>query len=193
MYPLFSHFSVVSGRPLWAALYLLLLIGLFFIKALLNKNYLVAIVLVAMLVTGIGLVLQEQLYFLMYLPPVVVSLGLLLLFGRTLQSGSTPLIARYARLLDGELNQEMLRYTRRVTQIWTIFFLVMLIESIGMAIFAPVAIWSLFANVLNYAAIGILFIAEYIYRHRVYTDLPKTGFFQFILKIAKVRPDQLGI
>lgn len=190
-YPLFSHLAVITGYPVWAAVYLLLTIGLFLVRCLQHRNYKTTFVLSALLIFGAALVVQENFVFLMYLPPVVISLGLLLLFGRSLQQGNVPLVTRYAQYIDGELNNELLRYTRRVTQIWVVFFLVMLVESIGLALFAPITIWSLFTNVLNYVAIGILVLAEFIYRHRAYPNLPKRNFLQFLQRIISVRPGQL--
>ena len=73
----------------------------------------------------------------MYLPPVLVNLALMALFGKTLLSGATPLVSRVASLWRGTLDPVVSRYTRRVTIAWTVFFALMALESIGLALFAP--------------------------------------------------------
>jgi uncharacterized membrane protein len=192
-YPLFSHIFVISGHPVGAALYLLAVIVIFLIKAVYGKNLPMVLVTVALLIAGASLVMQERSTFLMYTPPIVINLGLLMLFGSSLRRGHIPLITQYAQLLDGNLNQEISLYTKRVTQIWTVLFLVMLIESIGLAIFSTVAVWSLFNNFLNYILIILLFVVEYIYRNVAYPDLPKRSFFQFLYQITQIRHGQLRV
>jgi uncharacterized membrane protein len=100
----------------------------------------------------------------LFLPPPAISLFLCLLFGKTLLPGNEPLVTRIARLERGELSPDLIAYTRRVTWVWTGFLLLVTLESTFLAIYTSVETWSLFANILNYAFIGALFTAEYIYR-----------------------------
>ena len=100
----------------------------------------------------------------LFLPPVLISATLLWLFARTLRSGREALITRFARTVFKEQDPQVLRYTRRVTQLWSLFFIAMLMETILLALFAPLEIWSLFANILNYLFIALLFLLEFGYR-----------------------------
>jgi uncharacterized membrane protein len=193
LYPVISHTAIVIGQPLWSAVYLLVLIGFFLVKELLGRKYKAAFVLMILLVAGSGLVSGERLFLIMYLPPIVISLGLLLIFGRTLQAGRVPIITRYAELIDGELSDDMVLYTYRITQAWTLFFFILLVECIALAVFAPAAIWSLFTNVINYIAIAVMFFAEYIYRKRMFSDQPKRSFIQFMQRVVRIRPSELGV
>lgn len=45
-------------------------------------------------------------------------------FGRTLRAGQTPLIERIARVRDPALAPALCRYTRRLTCLWTAYFVV---------------------------------------------------------------------
>jgi len=193
IYPVVSHTAIVIGQPLWSAVYLLALIGFFLVKELLGRKYKTAFVLMILFAAGAGLVTGDQLFLFMYLPPVVISMALLLLFGRTLKVDKVPIITRYAELIDGELSEEMACYTYRVTQAWTIFFFILLIECIGLAVFAPTEIWSLFTNVINYVAIATMFYAEYIYRKRMFSGLPKRSFIQFMQRVVRIKPSELGV
>lgn len=191
-YPIVSHTAIVQGHPQWSAIYLLVLIGYFIFKELIYRKYRTAFFLLMLLIAGIALVSAKQPFLLMYLPPVVISLGLLVIFGRTLRADKVPIITRYAELIDGELSDEMTDYTYRVTQVWTAFFFLMFIESIALALFAPTSIWSLFTNAINYLAIAVMFVAEYIYRKKICSDLPKKSFIQFLQKVARIKPSELG-
>ena len=115
----------------------------------------------ALLTAGIGLWWWGEAVDLMYLPPVLINIALLVLFGRTLLPGATPLVARVAASWRGTLDEAVARYTRRVTVAWTIFFAIMAIESLALALFAPLHIWSLFTNFVNYFLVLLFFVIEY--------------------------------
>lgn len=192
-YPIFSHIFIIFGHPEWVAVYFFIICTLFLIKEIVTKNYFLAMLIMTLLVVGAILILKGQVVKFMYLPPILISLGLFILFGASLQKERIPLITRYAQLIDGELSQEIQTYTKRVTQIWTALFLAILIESIILGIFFSVEIWSLFTNLLNYLLIVFVFCAEYIYRNKVYPELPRRNFAEFLQKIIQIRPSQLRI
>lgn len=88
-------------------------------------------------------------------------------FGATLAAGREPLCTRIARLIHGRLDEPTERYTRAVTLAWTGFFALMVAISLLLFAFAPVAIWSVFANLLTWPLVGLMFVAEYLLRLRV--------------------------
>lgn len=99
-----------------------------------------------------------------FLPPVIVNLTLMALFGATLRSGSEPLISRFARFERGTLEPDLLRYSRSLTWLWTMFFLVMAAVSIVLAAASWTAAWTWFTAVGNWVCVGALFGGEYLYR-----------------------------
>lgn len=113
---------------------------------------------------GIVNLLTDAVYAL-FLPPVVINLGMMVLFAATLREGSVPLVERLMRLEYKEaLPGPLQRYARQLTWIWTGFFATMALTSLLLAWLAPLEWWSLFANALNYAFIAALFIGQYVYR-----------------------------
>lgn len=58
-----------------------------------------------------------------YLPPLIL-LWLAFIFGRTLRAGATPLIERIARHSNPALPMALCRYTRHLTAVWCIYFVV---------------------------------------------------------------------
>jgi uncharacterized membrane protein len=52
----------------------------------------------------------------------LVLLWLAVFFGRTLRAGQTPLIERIARRSSPGLSEPLRRYTRRLTAVWCVYF-----------------------------------------------------------------------
>jgi uncharacterized membrane protein len=129
---------------------------------------------------------------LFYLPPILINLMLAVLFGRTLRPGQTPLITQYSILIRGKLEPKVVSYTRRVTQLWTLFFIFMATQSLLLALFAPVEIWSLFVNLLNYIFTIMLFVGEFLFRVRYLSSLEHPGFLQFITAIANTHVSKIN-
>jgi uncharacterized membrane protein len=98
------------------------------------------------------------------LPQLVICLGLAWMFGRTLLRGREPLVTRMARLVHGTLPARIVGYTRHVTLAWTLFLSAMAATSLLLFAFAPLRVWSLFANLLFLPLIVLMFLAEYVHR-----------------------------
>jgi uncharacterized membrane protein len=102
--------------------------------------------------------------FLLFLPPVCVNLGLAWFFGRTLAPGREALITRLARLKHRQPDPRMLTYTRRLTWVWVVFFLIMAAVSGALAASGAREAWVWFTAAGNYLCVGALFAIEYGYR-----------------------------
>jgi uncharacterized membrane protein len=111
-----------------------------------------------------------------------LNLFLLWLFGRTLLRGKEPLISQISRHINGELRPEVADYTRHVTIAWCLFFGLQVITSLLLYVFAPIAAWSFFINVLNLPLLILMFVAEKAYRTVRFPNHPKTS----ILKAIEV-------
>jgi uncharacterized membrane protein len=85
-------------------------------------------------------------------------------FGRTLGQARTPLCTGLAALVHGELSAALIRYTRQVTIAWTVFFALVTGTSLLLFAFAPIAVWSVFANLLTLPLVALMFAAEYAVR-----------------------------
>lgn len=102
--------------------------------------------------------------------------SLLTTFALTLRRGHTPLITTMAHRLHGPLSEEMIRYTRRVTVAWTLFFAGQLLTSVLLFCFAPLTAWSVFVNLLDIPLVVTMFAAEYAVRLRVLRHPPRHSF-----------------
>ena len=97
-------------------------------------------------------------------PHALIYLGLLGLFGISLLPGQEPLATYFARRIHGPLTPEIIRYTRQVTAAWCIFFVLQIAGSALLILFAPIAWWSIFVNILNIPLLVGMFVAERLLR-----------------------------
>ena len=114
-----------------------------------------------------------------------LNLFLLWLFGRTLLSGKEPLISQISRHINGELLPDVADYTRYVTIAWCIFFGFEIVASLLLYVFAPLAAWSFFINVLNLPLLILMFVGEKAYRTVRFPNHPKTSIMKAIEVYSK--------
>jgi uncharacterized membrane protein len=95
--------------------------------------------------------------------PVVVNVTMLFLFVHSLVYPPS-VIERIARMKEGELPPEGVRYTRRVTIIWAGFFLLNGAVAAYTAGYTSVEIWTLYNGLIAYVLIGALLGGEWVVR-----------------------------
>jgi uncharacterized membrane protein len=171
-YPIATHIAIVNGRQDIAVLIFGLMAGLFFVNQRsqsqnIRNNR-------VMVVSGIGLIVLtlyifsresvESVSFIIYLPPIYLLSFFLLVFAKTLFPGREPLITIISRMVFQDNRPGIESYTRQLTWVWAYFLAFLLLETIGLTFFAPLEVWSLFTNVLNYVFIILFFVLEFMYR-----------------------------
>lgn len=194
-YPVVAFTILWLKQPLFLVIYLLTIFFLLAVQKCFNKKWLTAASLFLFVGLIAGFIQQAYVQHLIYLPPLLILFGLFILFAQSLTAGQTPLITRYAIMLSNKdkIDDRHNRYTRLLTLIWAIFFLSMAITSISLAIFSSLETWSLFTNVISYALITAFFVIEFFIRKRLFSDLDSLegGFFQFVRKVIKIRPNNI--
>jgi uncharacterized membrane protein len=110
----------------------------------------------------------------------LLNLSMLWLFGITLLQGREPLITQIARRISGELTEEIRNYTRQATVAWCILFTMQVVISLLLYVFAPLAVWSFFINVLDFPILALMFIAEFSYRTLRFPDHPRISIMKII-------------
>lgn len=169
-YPLLVHSLILLEVPVVAVVGLVVTSLVYFYTMLqVRQNVRTRFAWIALyaLLAAIGLVnLLTDTVYALYLPPVFVNLGLMLLFGMTLRGDSMPLVERMMRMEypTGDLPPPLVRYARSLTQVWVGYFAAIVIISLVLALTAPLALWSLFANILSYVFAILLVFAQYAYR-----------------------------
>ncbi|SET40570.1 hypothetical protein [Kosakonia radicincitans] len=98
--------------------------------------------------------------------PVTVSLIMLLVFGCSLWS-KMPLVERLARLRTPDLPESAVRYTRRVTQVWCVFFMVNGGIALFTAQYGDMRLWTLWNGMISYLLMGLLMAGEWLIRRQL--------------------------
>lgn len=119
------------------------------------------------------LIMQSTSY-IFWLLDIGLMMVLLMTFARTLKSGRKPLCVTFAEIINqGPLPVAHEIYARRVTVAWVVFFAMIIVISTGLFFLAPLTIWSAFVNFVTLPLVGLMFVAEYLVRRQVLTDLPE--------------------
>ncbi|AKF11195.1 hypothetical protein [Sandaracinus amylolyticus] len=120
---------------------------------------------IAMLLLIFGGIATDDRRFLLALP-VMINAVLLVEFGSTLRAGATPMIERFARMQEPELDEAKQRHCRQWTWAWCVFFLLNGGTAAALALLAPVWWWTVYTGGLAYGLMGLMFAAEYLVRRR---------------------------
>lgn len=183
-YPLLVHVALVFAVPRLLFIAPMLFLAGVCWQGLVNRNKRVWLAF-SLLCTGIALLeyLDLTLY-LLFLPPVIIPLLLLFIFGRTLISGREPLITAIGEAARGPLSMAMRSYTRGLTQLWCLVFVAMIVWSAILPWLEQPELWSWFTNIINYGVVGVLFVGEFMLRKKLFPSHNHPGFFEYLRIIA---------
>jgi uncharacterized membrane protein len=95
--------------------------------------------------------------------PVLVNVGLLVTFARTLGHGPS-MVERLARSRHRELAPGGSTYCRHVTIAWTVFFASNATLILWLGLFGTLAQWTFYTGFLAYVAMGLIWMIEAVYR-----------------------------
>lgn len=98
--------------------------------------------------------------------PAIVSGLMLIIFASSLFT-SQSFVERIARLKEPNLPPAGVIYTRRVTQVWCVFFLANILV-IAVSIWQEFWLfWALYSGIISYLLMGMLFLGEWLVRRRI--------------------------
>jgi uncharacterized membrane protein len=92
--------------------------------------------------------------------PVLVNAAMLTVFTYSLFVPPS-MVERFARRREPDLPPQSVTYTRRVTQVWCVFFALNGGIALVTALWASAATWSLYNGFVAYLLMGLLFAGEY--------------------------------
>jgi len=165
IYPLAVHLSVVYKVPFVIAC----LLPLFYIVLARpfsgNKKQIAIKSGILLLLLLIGLFSWYYLdHSIIYLPPVLMIMAILYPFIRSVMPGRTPLITRFYQLTKPDNDPSVYSYTNKLTWIWIVFIIFLLVNTLLLSLFAPLELWSLFTNFINYLLLLAMFVLEWLFR-----------------------------
>jgi uncharacterized membrane protein len=92
--------------------------------------------------------------------PVLLNAAMLSVFTYSLFVPPS-MVEQFARRCEPDLPPQSINYTRRVTQVWCIFFALNGAVALVTALWASAATWSLYNGFIAYLLMGLLFAVEY--------------------------------
>jgi uncharacterized membrane protein len=166
LYPIAIYFGLQQFEPKYLALSLAALVVL---RASITKSPIIkavkglwVIILVAGLsVAAFSFFSNSDLGLKLY--PVIISAGFLVVFAYSLSQPPT-IIERLARLQEPDLPSAGVAYTRKVTQVWCVFFVFNILVALYTVIFSSTEVWTLYNGLISYLLMGTLFLGELVYR-----------------------------
>lgn len=161
-YPLVVYWAMGRFEPRWLAV-LLLVLALLRAVATRQAVWLAAAGGAALLAT-LATVFNEALPLKLY--PALVNAVLLAVFATSLVFPPSA-VERIARMTEPDLPPEGVAYTRRVTQVWCVFFVFNGALALVTALWMSDRAWALYNGLIAYVLIGLLFSAEWLVRRRV--------------------------
>jgi len=162
-------FAVYYGLNQWGVATVAGVVGVLFVLRIIGANntrlrelkYIAWISgVMGLVLTLLALFFKDTRWFTYY--PVIVNLLMLALFASSLRQKET-VVERFARLQDPLLPDYAVRYTRTVTKVWCVFFVLNGTASL-ITSFMPIAIWTLYNGLLSYLLAGSLFACEFMVR-----------------------------
>lgn len=156
------------SRSRWLALWFIMLAGLFLARE-------------QVLAGSVWLLLVQH---------AAIHAGLCIAFGRTLATGSVPMVSRLAERVHGPLSPRLQRYTRAVTWAWVAYFALMPLASVLLFVLAPRAAWSVFINFLTLPLLLAMFAGEYAVRIFLIPREERAGFLESIASWQQMSRDK---
>ena len=161
IYPFLVGWSLSHGHFLWVSV-ILIVLGI--VRLFSQSNHLMMpLTWFAILCGGLSLILKDHAWLKMY--PVFMSVGAGLIFASTLIKPPS-MIERFARLAEPNLPESGVIWTRKVTIVWCIFFVINALIALWSVLLAPMKVWVIYNGFISYVLMGILLLGEFILRKR---------------------------
>ncbi|AOA59293.1 COG4648 family protein [Acinetobacter larvae] len=160
-YPLVVGYSLLQGQLLWGSVLLIALAVLRFWDR--SQLLLWPLTGIALFCGGLSLCFPQQAWLKLY--PVLMNIAALSIFAITLCKPPS-MIERFARILQPDLPETGVIWTRQVTKVWCVFFLLNGAIAYYTVYWCSTQIWVLYNGLIAYLLMGILLLSEYILRRR---------------------------
>jgi uncharacterized membrane protein len=184
-YPLCVHYAVVTVNPEAQLLALVLLAAGISYPGIKQNSTVAWLTLLSVIALSLLISYFQLTLYVLYLPPVIIPLLLWTVFFRSLLPGETPLTTQIGESVHGPFSPEMRHYSRQVTVLWAVFFVLMAGWSALLPFLASDKIWSLFTSFINYLLVGMLFVAEYFHRKWRFRQFNHLAFWQYLQLVAR--------
>ncbi len=165
-YPIIIFFGLKLLEPRYVAALLAILLvirwqqNMYSFISMLSKLH-IAILLALLILASFTFIGNSEALLRIY--PATMNLGMLLLFGFSLIRPPS-IIELFARTSTPDLPFSAVAYTRKVTQIWCVFFIINGSIAAYTAFYTSRESWSFYNGLIAYIAMGVLFLGKWLVR-----------------------------
>ncbi len=143
----------------------ILLLGVLVVRMFLSKasstKQLLLVSAGGVLLASIIVFTNDALYLKLY--PVLMNVLMFLVFFTSLFRPPS-VVERLARIREPELDAHAVAYTRKVTMVWCVFFLMNGSVALWTVLAGTMAQWTLYNGLISYILLGVLMAAEFVVR-----------------------------
>jgi len=187
-YPFLIYLGLTRGTPrvvgLATAAVAIVLVGSQVREAKAKDAWFVLASPLVILTLGIASALSGDSRFVLAMP-VLINAVLFVQFATSLRS--TPIIERFARMVETELSEGQIAHCRATTYVWCGLFVVNGTIACVLASLGRIEAWTLHTGVLSYVAMGVLGATEYVIRKvrfRRFASHPLDRILRFLIEGA---------
>lgn len=164
-YPIWVYFGLRATTP---TIIVVILLSLLLARALfVPRGTSVSLVpVLALAATGVALLYFVDTMAAVRSYPVLINFGLAAIFALSLARPPTA-IERIARLAEPDLDAAGVAYTRKVTWLWTGFFVGNGAVAAWTAMYGTLDQWAVYNGLISYMLIGVIFVIEFLVRRVV--------------------------
>ncbi|WP_462159884.1 COG4648 family protein [Pseudoalteromonas sp. GB56] len=163
-YPVLVYFGLSNGygqQVAWVLVALLASRLLLSLKKQAISSWLLPISACGLVVVFGAAISDEPKWLQLY--PIVVNAIMAITFCVSLFQPQS-MVERFARLQEPNLSEQGVRYTRKVTQIWCVFFVMNMLIASYTVYLDNVQVWTLYNGLIAYVLMGALAGGEFAYR-----------------------------
>jgi len=166
IYPICIFFSLKYLQPRYIGLFILIVIIARFATEIKRINLsavgsLLPVTAAGTTVCLLVLIFNQQILIMLF--PTLINLVLFMTFSFSLVRPPS-MVERIARLTEPDLSEEAINYTRNVTVIWVIFFLINGTIATYTTFYTSIEVWTLYNGLIAYLLMGLIFGIEYTVR-----------------------------
>jgi uncharacterized membrane protein len=167
LYPLIVYFGLQYTSIEYISLILIALVATRLVlshQLLKRLPWLLPASILSVILLGTAWWFKSEVGLLLY--PVIINLVMAITFTFSLFIGP-PVIETFARIREPGLDEKGVKYTRKVTKVWCLFFVLNGSVALYTSLFTSLATWTLYNGLIAYILIAGLMAIEWLIRKKV--------------------------